>query len=351
MGTPARRAVAVPAGCDPRAKPTCRVAVWTEPRSFFKSGRALRCPRGFDPAARSRRLGDPRATWSGSLHVVLSSPTADAARVDPLLQFILAVAGQQDEVRDRELGPIHLLKYAYLADLAHSEIHEGRTFTAVPWHFHHFGPWSPAIFERVEPALTAVGAERKVLNSARYDDFVRYSLSDERLLDRLDAALPSAVVSAVRHAVREFGSDTASLLRHVYLTRPILHAAPGELLTFDARRGERLSEFAAALTARSIVRDAELLSPDASPKLSWKALKEKRETFLHRRQEIRAQLAQRVAKPRAPVIPAPRYDEVYFDGVKQLDELAGPPPTPLEGEAVFSDDIWKSPTRSDRDVP
>ena len=39
-------------------------------------------------------------------------------RIDLLFQYALARAARADDFRWRELGPIHLLKYAYLADLA-----------------------------------------------------------------------------------------------------------------------------------------------------------------------------------------------------------------------------------------
>ena len=43
-------------------------------------------------------------------------------RLDFLLQYILAVAGQNDPY-ERELGMIHLIKYTYLADLAYARQH------------------------------------------------------------------------------------------------------------------------------------------------------------------------------------------------------------------------------------
>jgi hypothetical protein len=47
-------------------------------------------------------------------------------KVDLLLKYILAVAGQED-YGNREVGPIHLIKYVYLADLAFAEKHGGET--------------------------------------------------------------------------------------------------------------------------------------------------------------------------------------------------------------------------------
>ena len=42
-------------------------------------------------------------------------------KIDLLIQYAFLVAGQEDEYLDRRLGPIHLIKYVYLADLAYAE--------------------------------------------------------------------------------------------------------------------------------------------------------------------------------------------------------------------------------------
>ena len=57
----------------------------------------------------------------------------DPSRVDLLLQYALLVAGEEDEYIDRQLGPIHLIKYVYLADLAYARHNEGKTFTGIDW--------------------------------------------------------------------------------------------------------------------------------------------------------------------------------------------------------------------------
>jgi hypothetical protein len=255
----------------------------------------------------------------------------DPDRVDALLQFILAVAGQQDEFRDRELGPIHFLKYAYLADLAHAEVNNGTTFTGAPWEFYDFGPWSPAVLERVEPAVAAAEGERKTIRGARYGDFVRYTLQDGELLDQLDRKLPSSVVSAVRSAVRQFGSDTPSLLRHVYMTRPMLRAAPGEVLPFDVFEREAVPE------------PALVSEQDAA-----RAAKQRRKIADQLRKRVRARLAeQKRPAEGAPANPPPRYDDVFFDGQAWLDQQAGDAVPLTQGELVFSADIWKSRGRGE----
>ena len=79
--------------------------------------------------------------------------SADPSRVDLLLQYTLLVSGEQDEFLDRQLGPIHLVKYVYLADLFHAKRNNGVTFTGIEWKFYKFGPWSQAVHERIELAL------------------------------------------------------------------------------------------------------------------------------------------------------------------------------------------------------
>ena len=47
----------------------------------------------------------------------------------------------------------------------------------------------------------------------------------------------------------------------------------------------------------------------------------------------------------------PRYDDVYFEGLKWLDRLAGEPIEPEEGTLEISDSIWKSPFRTEDEIP
>ncbi len=87
----------------------------------------------------------------------------DETRVNQVIQYALAIAGG-GEFGERELGPIHLIKYVYLGDLAYSERNEGKTFTSVAWRFYHYGPWDAGVFERIEPAAEAVHAERRTFD-------------------------------------------------------------------------------------------------------------------------------------------------------------------------------------------
>lgn len=266
-------------------------------------------------------------------------PAMDPARLDLVLQYALAAAAQEDDPWQRELGRIHLIKYAYLADLAHAARHGGKTYTGVPWRFYHFGPWALEVNERIPGAAESAGAEPLTYSSAKYDgERTRYRLQDDAAIDRLARVLPGGVASAVRHAVHEFTNDTYALLNHVYLTKPMLRAAPGEYLVFEGEEP-------------SIEEVGKASAEPEDAKLSWKQRKAKEAKVAALRKQVRERLAERVSKAPAPVSPQPRYDDVFFEGLRWLDELAGSPIEPTEAEAVFSDDIWKSGTRGGREVP
>jgi hypothetical protein len=48
--------------------------------------------------------------------------------------------------------------------------------------------------------------------------------------------------------------------------------------------------------------------------------------------------------------PAPRYDDVFFESVAQLDRIAGEPITPQECVMEVAEDAWRSKARFDTDL-
>jgi hypothetical protein len=259
----------------------------------------------------------------------------DSRRTDLLLQFILFTAAQADEWRDRELGPIHLLKYAYLADLRFAERNDGESFSGARWQFYHFGPWQAEIHNRIEPALAAIGAAVKQIPSKYEGDFIRFSIPidslNEALVDTIQSQLPIGVVGTIQRAFREHGADTTSLLRETYLTRPMLGAAPGEILDFTP---EPISN---ALRAEEI------------PQLSKRQQRARADAAQALKARVHERLRKRTATRSAT--PAPRYDEVFLAGTDWLDSLAGESIRPQKGELVMDESIWKSSGRSEPDVP
>ncbi len=250
----------------------------------------------------------------------------DVNRIQAVFGLALAAAAQADDRYDRELGPIHLLKYLYLADLAYAENHNGSSFTGIEWRFHKFGPWSADAFLQIEPAMAALHAECRRFSSQYRDDSVRWKLPDDRLEVR-ESGLPSEVVFSVARAVRNFGSDTSALLHHVYRTAPMLRAAPGNVLDLrpTMERGE---------PATSRLLPAVVISKTKRKKM---------------REEVERRLATRRADRRTIVPePPPRYDEVFADGVAWLD---GPEAEPRTGTMSFAADAWTSKARGDSDLP
>ncbi len=236
---------------------------------------------------------------------------------------------------------LHLVKYVYLADLAFAEKHGGETFTGTPWRFHHFGPWSPEVFNRIEPVVQEVGAKVRSISSPKLEeDIKRFSLVDEDLFEQLDRELPLSFTFTIKGLIHLFGDDTTSLLHHVYRTRPMLEAAPGEQLFFKFETFEE-EEHPEVLSKVSDV--VELYQPPSTKKrkADMNDLKEK----------IQAKLAEKkLQKSQIKYSEPPCYDEVFFEGVKWLDSLAGDPVQEQEGEVSFSENIWKSPARMVPDV-
>lgn len=262
----------------------------------------------------------------------------DTSHTDALIQYALLVRGEQDDFYERQLGPIHVLKYVYLADLFFSQRNSGSTFTGADWKFHHFGPWAPEVHARIEPVLRALGADQREFQSDFDDrsDWVRWSMRDDRLLDEREKALPPSITMSLRPQIKKFGKDTPALLDYVYRTDPMLKAAPGEYLNFSP--------------------DVAIVSgASGSPKVELRsvALSEKQRKAFDRRVEgLQARLKDRKSRRSRLIVPVtnPRHDEVYEQGVAWLDELAGEGVPSGELTAEFTSEVWKSPARNGKDV-
>ena len=263
---------------------------------------------------------------------------SDLSRLNAVYQYIVAVAALTDDARQQSLGPIHLLKYAYLADLAHAARQAGSPYSDVEWRFHHFGPWSQEAFDAIGPALHGIAAREDRYTSRYESDIVRYGLDRheaEAIARRGDQNLPAAVSHAITRAVREHGSDTADLLRHVYLTPPMLAARPGDRLDF--------STVSNPVPVTS--------TPPAPARLSVKEKRRRKAVIDSARAEMPRRLARSRSKRAAPQ-PAPRYDAVFHEGTAQLDRMAGDPLAPATGEITFDDSVWHaSQRRDDPDLP
>ncbi len=258
----------------------------------------------------------------------------DSAKVDKIIQYALAIAAGDDDYRCRELGSIHLLKYVYLADLAWAERHNGETYTGAVWQFYHFGPWSVEVLNRIEPACKTMGAEKRTFGYGEEGkEGIRWkSRTSEQ--DRFESDLSITVLSAVKDAVRKFGPDTSSLLHYVYLTKPMLNAAPEELLNFST----------------TVVPPP---PPKESPKepMSVKVQKRREQQLKETRSLIQEKLALKKSNQvQKHFFRQPRYDETYVQGAEWLDSLAGNQIPCMKGAVTFSAEIWKSKSRFDPEI-
>ena len=260
----------------------------------------------------------------------------DQARTELVLQFALLVAGEEDSPFDRQLGPIHLLKYVYLADLVNARRNGGEVFTGANWRFHKFGPWSNAIHEVIDPALGKIGAEKLKFNSDYgEDDWVRYSVRDDCLLTEKGRALPAWITMELQRDVHKFGKDTPALLDYVYKTKPMLSASPNDYLDFS-------------LEAKSSTEKTQEQQQLRVDKLSAKKRKRFRERLGKLRKEHQRRKTARLNL--LDPVASPRHDDIYEEGIAWLDQLAGPPIESGDRLVEFSGEVWNSPTRKGGDV-
>ncbi len=255
-------------------------------------------------------------------------------RVAQLIQYALACA--ERDSGDSELGSIHLLKYVYIADLAHADGHSGQTYTGAVWRFHRFGPWAREVHEIIPHAAKQIGAE-PVHRESAYDDsdYVRWRLEDESVVDRIERHLPFEVARRVRLAVKTHGRDTASLLDYVYRTRPMLKAAPREELDFSAQ-----------------ARSNPVSHEPSRPSLTHKEKKRRKQKLFDLRSRFRARAHERRRESRLVSPPtSPRFDEVYEKGSEWIETLAGKSEVAEHGVLRISDEIWHSDGRTEPDIP
>ena len=262
------------------------------------------------------------------------------ANVDALLHYILAKAGEADDYMDRSLGPIHLIKYVYLADLAYAEEHEGQTFTDLDWKFYRFGPWSFALYERIPVALTTAGAICTSFPSAYIDDdFQRWTLRDSKSAQTAGRHIGIHLTGLIASLVKRFSNLTPELLDFVYKTPPMLRAAPLEDLDFTPSNWRY---------------------QDSTPFISRNV-----SAPLTKRQEKRleawADKVQRGVRERLDALKAARnkekfdldtaiYDDVFYEGMAALNSADGIEIQQGKFTAEFHSDIWKSKVRHDPDL-
>lgn len=267
----------------------------------------------------------------------------DQAKTDIMIRYILAVAAQGwGDFNSKDVGPIHIVQYVYLADLAYAEKHNGNSFSGVEWKFHHFGPWSTELYKRIEPACLAVNASKRTITDTEYDDFDRWSIEDSDHVDAISKELPLIISLTIDNKFKMFVTDTYDLLDYVYSTVPMRYAAPGEKLSF----------ILAYETLQEQIKDKQKLKEYIPPvktarqkKIRKRALQELKEKLHRKRNEKDKNQNSKFVTPSQP-----RYDELFYKGQEWLDTLAGKPIANSEGELSISDSVWKSQARNEPNV-
>lgn len=250
--------------------------------------------------------------------------------------LLLAAEGDWDE---RELSPIHLLKYAYLADLTYAIYNGGKTFTETNWTFHNFGPWSNGAYQIIENAVTEIGAEKRTFSGDFAKEGVRYKLnyaSDDlhRKVREVQENLPLELRGILQKSVRQFKSNTQMLLHAVYATIPMINAAPGEVLDFQ-----------------SVVQDPPAIyqaqEEGVFVPLMDRLSNKKRKQIPQRVKQYREQLHERfeAKKTRAASAYAVKIDHDDEAVLNWVDSLSGGylPSEPMT--VSFDQNVWKSDSR------
>jgi hypothetical protein len=252
----------------------------------------------------------------------------DSEKIDQLIQFALLVAGEEDHFTDRSLGPIHLLKYVYLADYYFALRNQGSTYTGIDWKFFNFGPWSPEVHDRVEPALKAIMAEKFTGQSDYNDnDYTRWSLNDENRLRIISTNIPPAIRVKLKRDIHKHLKDTDSLLAYVYSTEPMINAAPNEHLDF------------------SLLAETEGSVSDQAQARTLSAKKQKQRLAAMEKLKIKRKESNAIKQKLVAPVTSSRYDDVFDKGLDWLERLDGPS---IEGDQIkikFDQSIWKSELR------
>ncbi len=251
-------------------------------------------------------------------------------KIDSIYQYSLLVAGDSSDHALSKLGPIHLLKYLYLADLEYSK-RNGSSYTGLQWQFFNFGPWSQIAHKRIEHSMSAINATKHTFASQyTEDDFFRFEKRDSEKLKRLERDLPPLITRKLKSLIKEFGSLTPDLLDFVYKTEPMLNASPNEMLDLSVQPTEKY------------LSKEENLTLSVESKLSNKRHKNIRNELKELKQKLAGFCnANELVNP----TPEAKYDNIYFEGLAMLEAMDIPNFNQKEITIEFNDLIWKSDAR------
>lgn len=258
-------------------------------------------------------------------------------RVDALLAYILFEAQKSDDFREQSLGPIHFLKYVYLADLAYAEKHNGETYTGVHWQFFHYGPWDRELWLYIEPSLATAGVlATKFPSDFSSKECVRWICDAEHKVKSVAMSLSIELQGIIARLVRRFSNNTPELLNYTYNTPPMLKAAPREHLDFSPS-GWRIDSSDNAFTR---IKAPELTHRERKKINLWKENASK---------ILRAKIAEKIAQNKKQHHTSDAlYDNVYLEGIAFLNaDMMQEPLQEGNVEVSIDNNVWKSRARYD----
>lgn len=248
-------------------------------------------------------------------------------RVIAVYRYALAAIANEEDPLDRRLGPIHLLKYAYLVDMDFARHNAGETFTGIDWTFYHFGPWSQAAHALIALATSIAGInEYRQPSNYGDDDFIRWQMDlSETNRESITANLPLEVRGTLDSYVHKFGADTSSLLHFVYTTDPMLKTAPGDPIDFTPQEKEHSAQDTGFIP------------------LMERLNKQERTTLSNRMQELRDSFQRRQHASGMRVCES--HDIDFEETAGWVNSLAGPEFPDDEVRIDFDDSVWHSEAR------
>lgn len=205
-----------------------------------------------------------------------------------LVRQLLLYLIEQLHEHDSVISKIRIVKLLYLVDLEHYRSYQ-TTLTGLDWIYYHYGPYAFEIDTVLSQARIDLGEER-IETAAGHTAYV-YRVHPGQSIDNL-IRLPMKM--KINRILQHWASrDTRELLDYVYTeTEPMQEAVFGQPLDFS-----------------SVRRDIRVSRPSSRLKL------DDDKTLM-----LRKMLTDQTRKAETTLTPPPRYDELYFESMRVLDE-------------------------------
>ncbi len=219
----------------------------------------------------------------------------------PLLGYIVDQVSEQGG----SVGRTALTKLVYLVDVEHCRQY-GKQATGIKWRFHHYGPFAADLDADVRSL--GVDIDEDVFSGKVGDSSVsgyRYRKTGDwrEIANMFNSRYDASVKRCVDKVVEQWALDPlATILDYVYFeTEPMQNAKRGEYLDFSKIQIEL------PIAPKTV----KLQFPDDYVRDMRRRLEERR--------EIRKKAQQGDRK-----VTEPRYDEVYFEACKVMEEEERP---------------------------